>query len=705
MTDKKISQLNEQTSLTDTDELVFQRSGTAQKISYANMVDSLESELGTAVHTHAISDVTGLQTALDGKADTLHTHVIGQTTGLQTALDGKAATVHSHAISDTTGLQAALDGKAANGHTHLSADISDLETTLDSKADVVHTHVISDTTGLQAALNNKTNLGHTHLAADITDLATYVGNVTLSGTETLSNKTLSAPKFDPYVVILKSTGGPQGTIEWPEWAHSYRFYLPKINADSSIMVLQGKTPGGGVTAVAGSVPYCSGNLGVEGSYAGCMELLEGGASVGNKFVGWNAGGTALEAKDAPAGTGTVTSIGVSAPTTIFTSSADITTSGDVTLSYATGQATNRVIGTDGSGNVGLIALTASHIPNIAESQVTNLVSDLAGKASTTHTHAASDITSGQLSGARGGTGADLSAAATGGIPYFSSAGVMSALAKTNNFLVGWNGSGTPVAVDPATVGGTDINGMTALTAPSLNDDYIPVYDTSATANRKTRLLDFLTCANIARIETECVNIGTTTDDFCPSFAGTSSTAAVGTTTAGHPGVVLVSMGTSASAYSGQLTSVTCVRLGGGKVRFSAVFSITNLSDATDTYVIRAGLLNVKDANTASNGVYATYTHGTNTGKWQMLTTASGITTTVNGGTTVTAAYHRVDININAAGTSCELFVDGVSQGTSASNIPTGSVMYAGVQLYRTGGTTNVRTLSVDYIGVLHELSR
>lgn len=705
MTDKKISQLNEQTSLTDTDELVFQRSGTAQKISYENMVDSLESELGTAVHTHVISDVTGLQAALDGKADTLHTHVIGQTTGLQTALDGKAATVHSHVISDTTGLQAALDGKAANGHTHLSADISDLETTLDSKADVVHTHVISDTTGLQAALNNKTNLGHTHLAADITDLATYVGNVTLSGTQTLSNKTLSAPQFDPYVVILKSTGGPQGTIEWPEWAHSYRFYLPKINANSSIMVLQGKTPGGGVTAVAGSVPYCSGNLGVEGSYAGCMELLEGGASVGNKFVGWNAGGTALEAKDAPAGTGTVTSIGVSAPATIFTSSADITTSGDVTLSYATGQTANRVIGTNGSGDVGLIALTANHIPNIAESQVTNLVSDLASKASTTHTHAASDITSGQLSGARGGTGADLSAAATGGIPYFSSAGVMSALAKTNNFLVGWNGSGTPVAVDPATVGGTDINGMTALTAPSLNDDYIPVYDTSATANRKTRLLDMLTCANISIIETECVSIGAATDDWSTIFSGTSATSASALAVAGHPGLVTVSMGTSASSYSGMWTTQRCVQPGSGKIRFSTVFQILNLSDATDTYVIRAGLLNVNTAGAASNGIYATYTHGTNSGKWQLLTTSSGTTTTVNGGTTVATGYVRIDININAAGTSLELFVNGVSQGTSSTNIPTGTPLYIGVQLYRTGGTTNVRSLNLDYIGCLHEISR
>lgn len=76
-----------------------------------------------SAHSHVIADVTGLQTALDGKqaagsyAAAVHTHVIGDVTGLQSALDGKqaagsyAAAVHTHVISDVTGLQAALDGK------------------------------------------------------------------------------------------------------------------------------------------------------------------------------------------------------------------------------------------------------------------------------------------------------------------------------------------------------------------------------------------------------------------------------------------------------------------------------------------------------------------------------------------------------------------------------------------------------------------
>lgn len=66
-----------------------------------------------------------------------HTHVIADVTGLQTALDGKqasgsyAAASHTHAISDVTDLastlseiDAAISGKAASSHTHGGGDIS-----------------------------------------------------------------------------------------------------------------------------------------------------------------------------------------------------------------------------------------------------------------------------------------------------------------------------------------------------------------------------------------------------------------------------------------------------------------------------------------------------------------------------------------------------------------------------------------------------
>lgn len=69
--------------------------------------------------TGTLSAQTDLQTALNGKANSSHTHIIADVTGLQTALDGKqaagsyAAASHTHIIGDVTGLQTALDGKQA----------------------------------------------------------------------------------------------------------------------------------------------------------------------------------------------------------------------------------------------------------------------------------------------------------------------------------------------------------------------------------------------------------------------------------------------------------------------------------------------------------------------------------------------------------------------------------------------------------------
>lgn len=51
-------------------------------------------------HTHAISEVTNLQTSLDGKASSSHTHAISAITNLQTSLDAKVSSV-------TTGISGA----------------------------------------------------------------------------------------------------------------------------------------------------------------------------------------------------------------------------------------------------------------------------------------------------------------------------------------------------------------------------------------------------------------------------------------------------------------------------------------------------------------------------------------------------------------------------------------------------------------------
>jgi len=64
-----------------------------------------------SAHTHIIANVTGLQTALDGKSPVGHVHTIANVTGLTAALAGKAPVSHAHAIADVAGLIAALAAK------------------------------------------------------------------------------------------------------------------------------------------------------------------------------------------------------------------------------------------------------------------------------------------------------------------------------------------------------------------------------------------------------------------------------------------------------------------------------------------------------------------------------------------------------------------------------------------------------------------
>ena len=71
-------------------------------------------------HNHVISNVDGLQSALDGKAASSHTHDDRYYTEseVDSKLNSKANSSHTHTIANITNLQSTLDGKAASSHTH-----------------------------------------------------------------------------------------------------------------------------------------------------------------------------------------------------------------------------------------------------------------------------------------------------------------------------------------------------------------------------------------------------------------------------------------------------------------------------------------------------------------------------------------------------------------------------------------------------------
>lgn len=109
------------------------------------------------------SDMDAVMSSNAGKAPVVHSHVIADVSGLQSALDGKLSSSASFSLddlSDVSGAAGAANGyilvKGAGGWTPASA----------SSAIGAHTHAITDVTGLQTALDSK--LAVTDLAAAAT---------------------------------------------------------------------------------------------------------------------------------------------------------------------------------------------------------------------------------------------------------------------------------------------------------------------------------------------------------------------------------------------------------------------------------------------------------------------------------------------------------------------------------------------------------
>ena len=90
-------------------------------------------------------------------------------TALSTGLAGKANKAHTHAVADVTGLQTALDGKQPKGDYATSKALTE---GLAGKANTVHTHTIANVTGLQDALNGKLSVATFEGFVDYGDLGT-----------------------------------------------------------------------------------------------------------------------------------------------------------------------------------------------------------------------------------------------------------------------------------------------------------------------------------------------------------------------------------------------------------------------------------------------------------------------------------------------------------------------------------------------------
>lgn len=180
--------------------------------------------------------------------------------------------------------------------------------------------------------------------------------------------------------------------------------------------------------------------------------------------------------------------------------------------------------------------------------------------------------------------------------------------------------------------------------------------------------------------------------------------------ADHPGIVEAGTGTTTNgwAYIGQNTNQNqdLIFGSGNSWRYETLVKIPSassaLSSVTDRYNIRLGFHKhpFSDAGN-TDACYLRYSDNINSGRWQGICAAGGVTSTCDTGVTVAVdIWYRATVVVNAAGTSADFQINGTSGCQVASNIPTtGNGTGWANSINKTAGTAS-RSIHHDYVEVM-----
>lgn len=185
---------------------------------------------------------------------------------------------------------------------------------------------------------------------------------------------------------------------------------------------------------------------------------------------------------------------------------------------------------------------------------------------------------------------------------------------------------------------------------------------------------------------------------------------------GRVGIATLGTGTTTTgkAALGQLASgnIGTIVLGAGEAWLENIVRVPTVSDATETFYVRAGFMDAASGADSTDGVYFRYTHSVNTGKWECITRSNSVETATDSGVTVVAGtWYKLLAIVNAAGTSVSFYIatgtaaHGAAVQTHTTNIPTTTARATGygVTILKSAGTTS-RTFDVDKVQLAHELT-
>lgn len=187
----------------------------------------------------------------------------------------------------------------------------------------------------------------------------------------------------------------------------------------------------------------------------------------------------------------------------------------------------------------------------------------------------------------------------------------------------------------------------------------------------------------------------------------ASTTSLTVADANHQGILqLDNVGAAGAAirYLGGVASGSATSgfiLGGGVLTMEWLVRVEDLSTAGERYNFQVGLFDT--ATTQVNAVRFLYSDSINSGNWTISTiNASTVTNTDSGVAVAADTWYKLRAVVNAAATSIEYFINGVSVGTVTTNIPTVAVAPR-ASLAKTVGSAS-RVAYVDYFRLYQRLT-
>jgi len=246
----------------------------------------------------------------------------------------------------------------------------------------------------------------------------------------------------------------------------------------------------------------------------------------------------------------------------------------------------------------------------------------------------------------------------------------------------------------------DISGQTELAETAAYNDYVQVYDTSASSIKKISVDNFVAPNYLHSyfFEDFIWDSVATTNGIVKTTGGTAAAVIqfTGATPSrvDHPGILRIAPGTTSTGLSAINWGITTMVFGGNTAYYwEWNVYIETLASVGDDYILRCGVgdsLSTTSSTESSNGVYFRYNRSVST-NWVIETgKASTYTTTTTGTAVAAATWYRLRVEVTS-GLTATFYINGSSVGTSSTNIPNTAANVCGplLRINKTAGTTGL----------------